>query len=247
MFHGKIATFETVNFGDLISTKLTQECPRRFYTRSRRKECDWKVWKWQNFQGFLYVLETPETKHSAFRKFFLYLVSLTTPKISSVQRGMFVFGPKLRKPKGFERPHPFPFLVSTMKRLDDLWGWDGTGWPMALSLLGSWRFSMLREISWKWWKVRELQKNQPLNHLSNSGLEVFWALPQNQGICPVPSHDLPSKRALQPAVDLLKHPNQPTPQGLKAQSMWKPSCIGCACALGSKKMVVRFAGDFFKI
>lgn len=150
MFHGKIPTFETVNFGDLISTKLTEECPRRFYTCSRRKECDWKVWNWQNFQGFFYMFWKhlkQNTRH--FVSFFLYLVSLTTPKISSVQCGMFVFGPKLRKPKGFERPHPFPFLVSTMKRLDDLWGWDGTGWPWV-------------SYSWKWWKVRELQKNQPL-------------------------------------------------------------------------------------
>ena len=77
--------------------------------------------------------------------------------------------------------------------------------------------------------------------------KYFGYFPKIKGICPVPSHDLSSKsRACQRAVDLLNIPTTAeAPKASRLRVCESHPVLDALVPWDPKKMVVRFAGDFF--
>ena len=160
---------------------------------------------------------------------------------------MFVFRSETKETEGFWAPTSVSLLGlhhEAPRRLVGM-GWHSMGPESPWRVL---KIFYAEGDSWKWWKVKELQKNQPLNHLSNSGFgSILGTSPKSRGY--VQFLPMISQVKVGHASGQLISSNIPTtaepPKASRLRVCESHPVLDALVPWDPKKMVVRFAGDFF--
>ena len=163
MFHGKILTFETVNFGDLIWFRLNslKSALEDFTLAVEGRNATGTSESDRIFKGFYMFLENLKQNTLHFVSFFFIWPDSDRSKNFQRSTWHVCFRSETKETEGFWAPTSVSLLGlhhEAPRRLVGM-GWHSMGPESPWRVL---KIFYAEGNSWKWWRVKELQKNQPL-------------------------------------------------------------------------------------